>query len=53
VPDEVTFHTKAELGLKLVDEANGMGVKHACVVTDADYGDNPAFLNGWEARPER
>jgi len=53
VPDEMTFQTKAEIGLKLVDDANALGVKHACVVTDADYGDNPAFLNGLEARPER
>lgn len=53
VPERVRFQTKAEIALDLLDRAQAWGVPHACVVTDADYGDNPAFLNGLEARHER
>lgn len=53
VPSEVRFQTKAEIALALLDQANRWGVRHTCVVADADYGDNPAFLNGLEARRER
>jgi SRSO17 transposase len=53
VPEEVTFQTKAEVALALIDEASQGGVRHACIVADADYGDNPSFLNGLEARGER
>jgi SRSO17 transposase len=50
IPAELRLQTKAELALALIDEANQCGVRHACVVADADYGDNPTFLNGLEAR---
>jgi SRSO17 transposase len=53
VPKDVVFATKAELALALLDEAIRWGVKHACVIGDADYGDNPNFLNGLAERQER
>jgi SRSO17 transposase len=53
VPAAVRFQTKAEIALALLDEANACGVQHRCVTCDADYGDNPNFLNGLEQRGER
>jgi len=53
VPEAIGFQTKAEIALALLDEANACGVRHGCVTCDADYGDNPNFLNGLEARGER
>jgi SRSO17 transposase len=53
VPEAIVFQTKAEIALALLDEATACGVRHACVTSDADYGDNPQFLNGLEARGER
>jgi SRSO17 transposase len=52
VPTDVAFQTKAEIALDLLDQANAWQVPHACVVADADYGDNPAFLNTLETRGE-
>jgi SRSO17 transposase len=52
VPAGVQFQTQAEIALELLDEAQRLAIPHACVVVDADYGDDPHFLNGLEARGE-
>ncbi len=52
IPEEIEFQTKAEIALGLLDEANACSIPHACIVVDADYGDQPSFLNGLEARDE-
>jgi SRSO17 transposase len=53
IPDDVQFQTKPEIALALLDRLREWGVPHACVTTDADYGDNPNFLSGLEKRDER
>jgi SRSO17 transposase len=52
IPEVIPFQTKAEIALDLLDHARAWGVRHRCVVSDADYGDNPRFLDGLEERHE-
>jgi SRSO17 transposase len=53
VPEDIAFRTKPQIALELLDLAKGWGVRCACVVADADYGDNPNFLDGLEQRRRR
>jgi SRSO17 transposase len=53
VPEEVNFQTKQQIALALLDHAKELGIRHAAVTADGDYGDNPNFLAGLELRKER
>lgn len=52
VPDDVVFQTKAEIALDLLDQANGMQVRHSAVTADAEFGDDPGFLDALEEHRE-
>src|SRR5512135_856740 len=53
VPEDLAFRTKPQIALELLDQARNWGVRSACVTADADYGDNPNFLDGLEQRRQR
>ena len=50
VPEKLSFHTKPELALLLLDQAGAAGIPFAWVGADAGYGDNPHFLDGSDQR---
>jgi SRSO17 transposase len=53
VPEVLAFRTKPQIALELLDQAQAWGVRCSCVTADADYGDNPNFLEGLEERRKR
>lgn len=52
VPEAITFNTKAEIAVELLDQANGLAIRHRCVTADAEFGDDPGFLDALEQRRE-
>ena len=52
VPKGVEFRTKVEIALALLDQAKAWGIPHVASTADSNYGDNPNFLAGMEARQE-
>jgi SRSO17 transposase len=50
VPEEVTFKTKPELALDLIDEVKAWGLQDRLVLTDSGYGDVYEFRQGLRNR---
>ncbi len=50
IPEEITFKTKTELALDLIDEVRGWGVEDRVVLTDSAYGDSYEFRKGLRSR---
>lgn len=50
---EVKYQKRAEIALRLLEEAKAMGVSYVAVVADAELGDDPSFLDSLEERKER
>jgi SRSO17 transposase len=52
VPDEVSFRTKPQIALELIDRALGNGVRVAAWTFDELYGRDGKFLDGLEQRQQ-
>jgi SRSO17 transposase len=50
VPEEITFKTKPQLALDLIDEVRGWGLQDRLVLTDSGYGDGYEFRQGLRNR---
>jgi len=50
IPDEITFKTKTELALGLIDEVRGWGLQNRLVLADSAYGDTYKFRYGLRSR---
>jgi SRSO17 transposase len=53
IPTSIGFQTKAEIAIDLIDWAIAQAVTFMAVVADADYGDQPSFLDQLERRDLR
>lgn len=53
VPDDVTFQTKPQIALSLLDDARSLSIPHSAVIADSSYGGDDTFLSGLEEREER
>ena len=53
VPEEVTFQTKAQIALDVLDEADRLQIPHKVIGADAVYGGDSTFLAGLEALNKR
>jgi len=50
IPDEITFKTKWELALDLIDEVRDWGLQDRLALADSFYGDTYEFRHGWRDR---
>lgn len=50
IPKDVTFKTKPELALDLIDEVTAWGLEERVVLADSAYGDGYAFRQGLRSR---
>ena len=50
IPEEITFKTKTELALDLIDEVRGWGLQDRLVLADSAYGDTYEFRQGLRDR---
>jgi len=50
VPEEITFKTKTQLALDLIDRVRGWGLQHRLVLADSAYGDAYEFRQGLRNR---
>ena len=50
VPEQITFKTKTELALDLIDEVRGWGLEDRLVLADSGYGDSYEFRKGLRSR---
>ena len=53
VPREITFQTKPQITVHLLNTARTYQISHKVVIADADVGKDPAFLAALESRQER
>ncbi len=52
IPDEVTFQTKPQIAMGLIDRAKGNGIAVMAWTADELYGRDGVFLDGLDARGE-